>query len=114
MNDFRAIALPYCLKRMKDGSYVILNRKYKPIGFDTSTHLVYEDYPICHKLRGINKRTAAILSWNNSSDIEMIYLYDDSCVPTRSSANMNRYLKKIETLAKYKITDSSARIAWSV
>ncbi len=33
--DFRAISLPYVLQRQEDGSYLVLNRKYKAIGFLT-------------------------------------------------------------------------------
>jgi hypothetical protein len=37
MDDFRTVALPYCLKKMEDGTYIILNRRCesgKPIGGD--------------------------------------------------------------------------------
>ncbi len=104
MSDFRAIALPYCLKRLEDGSYIVLNRKYKPIGFDTKEFLTYEDYPIKHKIRGINKKTAASLSWKNSPNTEMIFLYNDGCVPTHSKDSMVKYLEKLESLAKYKLS----------
>lgn len=104
MNDFRAIILPYCLKRLEDGTYIVLNRKYKPVGFDTSDFLNYEDYPACHKIKGINKKTAASLSFRGDDDIEMIYLYNDGCVPTHSPENMKKYMEKLAALAKYKIT----------
>jgi len=104
MNDFRAIIMPYCLKRMEDGSYIVLNRHYKPVGFNTREHLKYEDYPACHKIRGINKKTAASLSHNNNNDTSIIYLYDDGSVPTRNAENMRKYLDKLGTLAKYKIS----------
>ena len=103
MSDFRIIALPYCLKRMDDGTYIILNRLYKPLGFDTMKYLNYEDYPICHRIKGINKKTASTLSFCNSDNTDMIYLYGGGCVPTDSSENMRKYLEKIERLAKYQI-----------
>jgi len=56
MDDFRTVALPYCLKKMEDGTYIILNRRYKPIGFNSQEHVIYEDYPIHHKIKGINKK----------------------------------------------------------
>ena len=101
--DFRAIVLPYCLQKIKDGSYIILNRNYKPIGFNTNEHLRYEDYPICHRIKGINRKTAISLSYNNSNDIEKIYLYSNDCIPTNSTDNMEKYLHKIATIAKYKL-----------
>ncbi len=105
MSDFRTIVMPYCLKKMEDGSYIVLNRKYKPVGFNTHEHLKYENYPTCHKIRGINKRTAASLSHNNNDDTNMIFLYDDGCIPTQNAENMHRYLDKLAVLAKYKISE---------
>lgn len=43
LNDFRAIYLPYCLKKQKDGNYIILNREHN-LGFNTSEHIDYSDY----------------------------------------------------------------------
>jgi len=40
----RAIFLPYCIQRLEDGRYVVLNRNYKPLGFRTTEFLRYEDY----------------------------------------------------------------------
>lgn len=103
MSDFSRIVFPYCLKRLDDGMYVVLNRKYKPIGFDTSEHIEYESLPICHKVKGINRNTAARLSWENSDDVDAIFLYSDSCIPTENDENMNSYFERIKILAKYKI-----------
>lgn len=103
MNDFRATILPYCLKKLEDGSYVVLNRHYKPVGFKNSERLNYNDYPVCHKMKGINKKTAASISFCNDDNLEMIYLYNDACVPTNSTENMNKYLSLLSKLAKYKI-----------
>ncbi|MFH2138785.1 MAG: hypothetical protein ABII88_09770 [Candidatus Omnitrophota bacterium] len=104
MNDFKSVALPYCLKKLDDGTYVILNRKYKPVGFNTSNQLDYKDYPICHKIKGIKQKTAMTLSFNHDDNVDSIYLYSDSCIPTSSAKNMNKYLEKLRILSKYKIT----------
>ena len=61
LNDFRATFLPYCLDKQSDG-YVVLNRRYKPIGFKTRDKVNYEDYPICVELKGFGSVTAAKLS----------------------------------------------------
>ena len=100
--DLRYIALPYCLKKMPKGGYIVLNRKYKPIGFDTTEHLTYENFPVTHKIKGLNKKTAKHLSWNGSDDVECIFLYNDGCVPTRNAEHMKNYLDKLSRLAKYK------------
>lgn len=100
--DFRSVYLPYCLKRQSDGRYVVLNREYNPIGFNTTDNVNYEDYPITSKIRGITKKAAQELSYNKSSNVEQIFLYDDATNPSSNQKNMKEYLKKIEKIAKYK------------
>ena len=34
--DFRAVYFPYCIEKQADGTWVVLNRQYKPVGFNTS------------------------------------------------------------------------------
>ena len=31
-SEFRLVYLPYCLQLQDDGSYLVLNRRYKPVG----------------------------------------------------------------------------------
>ncbi|QSV55098.1 MAG: hypothetical protein HEP80_15660 [Dolichospermum sp. UKL201] len=103
LDDFRAVFLPYCLQKQPDEKYAVLNRRYKPLGFNTREHIEYEDYPICVKLKGIGSATAAKLSWNCDSNTDIIYLYNDGCFPTKSSEDMKNYLKRLEILAKLKV-----------
>lgn len=101
--DFRAIFLPYCLEKQANGSYVILNRNYKPIGFNTTESVVFAQYPISVKIPGIKPAVAAKLSISRGLDTKKIFLYDDQTVPTRSKKNMTAYLNKLEILAKLKL-----------
>ena len=103
LNDFRSVFMPYCLRKQEDGTYVVLNREYKPIGFKTKETVDYKNYPICVHLKGIGPSTASKLSCNGSNDVKNIYLYDDGCIPTASSEYMKSYLSKLELLAKLKI-----------
>ncbi|MDO8999788.1 MAG: hypothetical protein Q7W45_08485 [Bacteroidota bacterium] len=100
--DFRSIYLPYCLQKQKDGGYLVLNRNYKPVGFNTQEHIKYEDFPVATKFPGINKKTATLLSINASDDVKEIFLYDDATNPIRNKKNMDSYLEKVERLAKLK------------
>lgn len=100
MSDFRSVFLPYCLDRQPDGRYVVLNRKYKPVGFLTKDHIEYSDYPICVKFKGLGEVTAAKISFNGDSNMDRIYLYNDGCIPTNSSEYMADYLRRLEILAK--------------
>lgn len=104
LGDVRSVHLPYCLKRQKDGSYVILNREYKPLGFKTTDYIPdYSVYPVCVRLPGLRAATAAKISYNGSSDLESIYLYEDGCVPTDSSRYMAAYAERLSRLAKLKV-----------
>lgn len=103
LNDFRAIYLPYFLKRQDDGKYIVLNRKYKPLGFNPNEYLTYSDYPISSLLKGMTDSKVVELSWNDSINKEEIFLYDDASIPTRSKDDMNAYLIRLQLLAELKI-----------
>ena len=103
LGDFRSVVLPYCLKKTSKNEYIVLNREYKPVGFNTFEHLEYKDYPIMLNLKGLTPQKVKEISWEGDSNDEMIFLYNDGCIPTRSKENMNRYLKRLEILAKLKI-----------
>ena len=104
LGDFRSIYLPYCIKKQDDGSYVVLNREYKPIGFNTNDFITYSEFPVSSKLTGIGPGTAKKLSHEGSENTDTIFLYNDGCIPTHSKENMDSYLKKISILAKLKVS----------
>ena len=104
--EFRLVFLPYCLLRHFSGGYIVLNRFYKPLGFGTSEHLIYESYPIEAKFLRMTKKTAIKLSARGYDDLAGIFLYDDSCPPTSSVAAMKQYLEKLALLAKLQIEDN--------
>lgn len=105
--DFRAVFLPYCLRKQPDGRYVITNREYKPVGCFTDEFVTYDRYPVAVPLKGITPGLARKLSHDGNPDTGEIYLYDDGCIPTRSAAHMDAYLAKLKLLAKLKITPPS-------
>ena len=51
--------MPYCVQKEAEGKYVVLNRNYKPLGFNTEKGVSYEKYPIIHKLKGLTPEIAA-------------------------------------------------------
>ena len=104
MSSFRVLCLPYCLKRLEDGRYVALDRRYKPLGFTTQATVEYEAYPIALRLRMTPKRAAA-LSFKGSDNTAMIHLYNDGCVPTASAAHMQAYLARLARLAAYTVVE---------
>jgi hypothetical protein len=102
--DFRAVYFPYCIEKQSDGAWVVLNRQYKPVGFNTDDFIQYENYPVSAKLRGLGPEFCKKLSYTGDSDSDRIYLYNDSCNPINSKDDMTAYLKKLEILAKLGIT----------
>jgi hypothetical protein len=101
--------LPYCVQREEDGGYVVLNRDYKPLGFNTKEHLDYGNYPISVRFSRLLAVTAAKISVHGKGDLDVIYLYDDGTIPTESAANMTAYLKRLAVLNGLKVSDSRVR-----
>ena len=101
--DFRAVYFPYCIEKQADGSWVVLNRQYKPVGFNTSEYIKYEDHPVSSRLEGLGPATLDKLSYTGKAEGDRVYLYNDGCVPTHSKKNMDVYLEKLRILAKLRL-----------
>lgn len=104
INSTRAIYLPYCVQQLGDKTWVILNRNYKPLGSGTTDYVEYEDIPIAFRIAKITPAQAKKISYKGDADAtEIIYLYDDGCVPTYSKKDMAAYLPRLEALMKLKL-----------
>jgi hypothetical protein len=97
----RWIFLPYCLQRLADGRYIILNRRYKPLGVQSTEWVTYETHPSVIHLP-ITSSIAKKMSWSGSEDTNAIYLYNDGCVPTDEAKHMRAYSDRLEVLMKLK------------
>ena len=96
--------MPYCLQRLEDGSYLFLNRLYKPLGVMSSEWVTYETHPSKFKFkRALSAKQVAALSYAGDVNAERIYLYNDSCIPTDSDANWAAYSSRLQRLAAYDI-----------
>lgn len=100
--DLRATLLPYCLQRLADGSYIALNRDYKPLGFIDCGWVRYEDYPARFRFaRKPSPATIRALSWNGSEDPAAIFFYNDGTVPFFGPPEATRgYLERLSRLAR--------------
>jgi hypothetical protein len=105
--DFLAVFFPYCIEKQRDDSWVVLNRQYKPVGFNTSEYISYEKFPVFAKLKGIGLTVAKKLSYSGEVSGDRIYLYNDGCVPSHSKENITAYLEKLAILAKLDLTRES-------
>ena len=103
-SDFRQVFLIYCLDKMPDGSYVALNRRYKPVGLTSVDWVEYEKFPVRFKFkRALSAKQIAALSCHGDTTSQRIYLYNDGSVPTASASNWSIYAKRLERLAGYTI-----------
>lgn len=100
--DFRYVFMPYCLKKLKDGRYIPLNRDYKPLGISSSEWVVYEEHPSACTIK-ITPEGAQAMSWNHSPDTDVVFFYNDGCVPTSGDAAMKAYSERIAHLAGLKV-----------
>jgi len=103
LSDLCSTHLPYCLKRQEDGTYVVLNREYKPLGFVTNDHVKYGDFPIAVKISRLTATVARRLSYGGSTALDEIFLYNDGCIPTASADHMQAYLQRLAVLAKLRV-----------
>jgi hypothetical protein len=103
--DVKSVHLPYCIQRKADGSYIVLNRDYKPIGFTSKKNVDYDAFPISVRFKRLTKTTLLNLSWENKPPDEegRTWLYCDYYNPVKSSKDMREYLARLEILAKLKL-----------
>jgi hypothetical protein len=102
-DTFTAVCLPYCLQRQADGRYAVLNREYKPVGFNTQEWVEYENYPVCMAIKGLGPAMAKKLSCKGSDDTDCIQLYNDGCNPCAGGEEMRAYSKRLALLTKLKV-----------
>ncbi len=102
MELVRSSHMPYCIQRLEDGRYIVLNRHYKPLGETTREWVTYETHPTACALQ-ITARQAAQIDWDGRDSLDRIYLYNDGCIPTESEAHTKAYLDRLAVLMNLKI-----------
>jgi len=102
MTTFLKRYLPYCIDKQADGSYIALNRRYKPIGFNLANFINYSQYPVGFHLK-IRPQIAEKISVHGDSNTNRIYLYNDGTNPTCSPKMFREYIERLSILAKVKI-----------
>src|SRR5690606_41622482 len=85
--ELRHTHFPYCLDRQEDGSYVLLNRNYKPIGFMTESWVNYEEHPVGVMVKGMTAELAAELDIRSRDKLDSIHLYSDGSPRNGSQAD---------------------------
>ena len=104
--EYRRVWLPYCLKKMNDqaGGWIVLNRRYKPLGMPLDQWAVYEDVPRHQRVRRITlpqqKRLYHGCVGNGPwLPNDTIWLYHDGSIPTHSKLNWDAYQQRLSVLS---------------
>ena len=101
--DVRWTHLPYTLRDLGDGLYILLNRSYLPLGCQENCRVDYKSHETAFKFhRKPTSVQLAKMSYCGKS--EDVFFYNDGCVPTHSPRNMAAYLKRLGYLAKLQIS----------
>ena len=107
--EYRRIWLPYCVKKMKDniGGWIVLNRRYKPLGMSLDKWVIYEEVPKAVRIKRITIQAQAKLDHGSRLGAfwlpdDMIWLYHDGCVPTSSAAHWKAYQTRLFLLSRLK------------
>lgn len=105
---YRTIYWTYLLQRLNDGSWVELNREYKPLGVHPDGWINYEKYPFKTKIASIPPELRVKLSFNGDGSGDKLYLYNDGCIPTDSRTNQAAYDRKINIIEDLKMGAGSS------
>lgn len=101
MQNLLATHFIYCLQRLKDGSYIALNRRYKPIGHMGLEWVKYETRAERFQFKTpLTERDILAISCNRDANPECIYLYREGCFPTDGASNWGAYMQRINQLAR--------------
>lgn len=108
LGDFRAVCLPYCLKKQDDGTWLVLNREYSPLSFNThSNDFLKQDLPIYLKIKDLTaKKIEKILQLGEGAALQNdgrdLFLYNDGTNPFRKE-HRKVYFKRLEILMELSI-----------
>jgi hypothetical protein len=100
--EMRFTHFPYCLYKMDDGRYIMLNARYKPLGVNNRDNYVYEDHPSAMHLKGLTPKLALEIDAAKGEKPGRIYLYSKQRIPTRHPDAMEAYLRRLAVIMKLK------------
>jgi hypothetical protein len=103
LTNFLMLFMPYCLRRQADGSYMVLNREYRPLGFFPEGRHDPDDHPVAVHIDGLSSTLAAKISCRGDLNTDEIYLYGPQ-YPTDSRADLKLYFDRLKLLATLKIS----------
>lgn len=97
-HEYLRIYMPYVVQPTSKG-WVLLNRKYKPLGLSTSDSVDYEEYAV--RLKGLGPKKRAEIQLYSRPD-GFLYLYSDGCSPWLGEKEYAAYMTRFNLLASCK------------
>lgn len=94
----RRVFMPYCLKRLADGRYILLNRLYAPIGTMLRDQMDFTSHPGALHIHDMTPAKAKSMSHDGNENMNEIYLFADIHLPTNSSKDWNAYSERLRLL----------------
>lgn len=101
--------LPYCLKQLEGDRYIVLNRDYKPLGYNRREAVVEAQASAVVVLKNLTDRRVLALSHKQAPRRDLIHLYDDTCNPAASAAKFTAYAKRLAVFRELTTIDSLPR-----
>ena len=110
LQDFRAVCMPYCLKKLENDVFLVLNREYKPLSFCTySNEYQNQNLPIYLKIKGLTpKMIKQIIAIGEGASFQektnTLFLYDDNTNPINifqgkiKAKDLENYFKRLALL----------------
>jgi hypothetical protein len=93
----RWVHWPYCIQRVTEGRYVLLNRRYKPIGNPTTEFV--EDYSPWAFDLDLKPEQSRQLAFDQDESVRCVYFYGDGCIPNDTPAFMRANRSRLSVLA---------------
>lgn len=120
LDNFFRINMPYGLKRQGGDKWIVFNREYVPLGWNStvakrSIHdpKAYGDLPIRTQYQGLTEKILLQVCHDPEGGIQrddgglitMVFLYSDRSNPTNDGKQWQQYFEKIKLLGTLRALD---------
>jgi hypothetical protein len=93
---------PYCIQRIAEKTYIVLNRNYKPIGYPGLDWVDYKTHP-AKVILNITPRIAQKLSVHKDDSIDCVYLFTNTPTTFSDKKLLKEYFDRLVSLSKLTI-----------
>lgn len=93
------VFFPYCLKRLEDGRYAVLNQRHQPLGKHDPLETEYDLSTVAIRLE-ITPEDAQKLSWQSSNELQTIYLYPEGGRLAEGGEHWATYAERLRVLSR--------------